>query len=402
MPASPDADWDVVVVGAGPAGARAALGAQQSGARTLLIDAAAFPRYKTCGGGLIGVSASLIPDLDSVPPLDVVDRISVTLRQGSPRERSAGQRMLYMVSRVDLDAHLVTLAQAAGVTFRPSCRLTDIAERDGVVHLQTSTGPLTAASVVGADGSASRLARHVGVDYAITDLGLEVEYAAEGARSIWRGRVHLDWGAIPGSYGWLFPKGDSLTVGVIGERGNADGLKAYLEQFARYLGLSGHERLKQSGHLTRCRSANSPLSRGRVLVAGDAAGLLEPFTREGISYAVRSGDLAGRAAADLSRAVESIDVTTATSRYAQAVERVLGPDMRAGFLCRRAFAAQPRLFHLLLATGPGWTYFVRLCGGDTTLARATRHRIVADPLRAVNWVTRQTHGAREQYALAEE
>ena len=68
--------WDVVVVGAGPAGSSAAVAASEAGAATLLVDAATFPRYKTCGGGLIGISSSLIPDLAAVPIRDEIRKVS--------------------------------------------------------------------------------------------------------------------------------------------------------------------------------------------------------------------------------------------------------------------------------------------------------------------------------------
>ena len=89
----------------------------------------------------------------------------------------------------------------------------------------------------------------------------------------------LDWGPMPGSYGWVFPKGDLLTVGVIAARGQGDGTRRYLREFTGRLGLAGYPAARDSGHLTHCRADGSPLRRGRVLVAGDAAGLLEPWTR---------------------------------------------------------------------------------------------------------------------------
>src|SRR5690606_13330011 len=144
--------------------------------------------------------------------------------------------------------------------------------------------------------------RNVGVTYDQVDLGMEVEVPAP-AGGDWTGRLLLDWGPLPGTYGWVFPKRDLLTVGVIAARGRGEATRAYLASFLGRLGLSTVERVHDSGHLTRCRAPASPLRHGRVIVAGDAAGLLEPWTREGISFALRSGALAGAAAAsgDLAR-----------------------------------------------------------------------------------------------------
>ena len=110
----------------------------------------------------------------------------------------------------------------------------------------------------------------------------------------------------------------------------------------------------------------SALERGGVLLAGDAAGLLEPWTREGISFAVRSGALAGAAAA--------AGRETAQASYAAGLGDELLPEMAAGEACLRAFERRPGAFHgLLFGTSVGWRHFGRLTRGETTLARAMLH-----------------------------
>jgi flavin-dependent dehydrogenase len=202
-------------------------------------------------------------------------------------------------------------------------------------------------------------------------------------RSEWRGRVLLDWGPIPGSYGWLFPKADTLTVGVIAARGAGDQTRAYLNDLVDRLGFGAIRPLTSSGHLTRCRREDSPLRRGRVIVVGDAAGLLEPWTREGISFALRSGRMAGEAAAKAAASENAELVGVVLAGYERAVAETLVPEMRAGTRILRAFCTQPILFHAGLATPTGWRYFVRFCQGETTFARATRHRGVAAALSLI-------------------
>jgi flavin-dependent dehydrogenase len=225
----------------------------------------------------------------------------------------------------------------------------------GGVHLRLADGSrVSAECAIGADGSSGVTARHVGVRYAQVDLGLEVELPAPPAvGDRWRGRVLIDWGPLPGSYAWVFPKGDELTVGVIAARGQAEATRRYLHAFVDRLGLAGIVPRHDSGHLTRCRTDDSPLRRGRVLVAGDAAGLLEPWSREGISFALRSGALAGAAAA-------SGDL----DGYVAAVHRQLMPAMQAGRRLLAAFSRRPEVFHALLATPAGWRMFRRFCTGD--------------------------------------
>ena len=358
-------EYDVAVVGAGPAGSSAARVAAAAGARVVVLDRAAFPRYKTCGGGLIGPSLAALP---GPPPARAsITRVSLSLSGARRRTRTADEPCLQLVTRAELDAWLLSEAEAAGAEVRVPCRVLSLA---GDV-VQTDAGPLRASVVIAADGTSSRLAREVGVRLAHVDLGLELELDAGARAGEWADRVHLDWGPIPGSYAWVFPKGDTLTVGVIAARGAGDATRRYLREFVGWVGL-GHQRVvHDSGHLTRCRTPDSPLGRGRVLLAGDAAGLLEPWTREGISFATRSGALAGAAAA--------VGPSGVVERYRAALSTELLPEMAAGERCLRAFEKRPWAFHELVRSTPvGWHQFSRITRGETTLARAVRRA----PVRA--------------------
>jgi geranylgeranyl reductase family protein len=381
-PAASEPMWDVAVVGAGPAGAIAACVAANAGARVVLLDRAAIPRYKTCGGGLIGTTQRLASAHIDVPGhiSARVQAATVTLNGSRSYTRQvADGDLLEMVNRDEFDAALVRAAQAAGVELRERTALRGLSEADDRVTLQTADESLAARVVIGADGSASRVGNYVGVRCDQVDLGLEVELPAnEAMRSEWRGRVLLDWGPIPGSYGWVFPKRDTLTVGVIAARAaGGDRTRAYLADLVGRLGFSTIPPRISSGHLTQCRREDSPLRRGRVVVAGDAAGLLEPWTREGISFAARSGRMAGEAAAKAAASESTESVGVALAGYERAVAETLVPEMRAGSHILRAFSKHPIVFHAGLATPGGWRYFVRFCRGETNFASAVRHRGVA-------------------------
>jgi flavin-dependent dehydrogenase len=272
-----------------------------------------------------------------------------------------------MVTRSELDAALCEAAVAAGAQVRQNATVRAVEQEDGTVRVRLADGSsVIARTGIGADGSSGMTARHVGVVFDQVDLGLEVELPVDSrTQERWRHMVRLDWGPIPGSYGWVFPKDDVLTVGVIAERGQGEATRRYLADFVASLGLSQVTPRQDSGHLTRCRSAESALMRGRVVVAGDAAGLLEPWTREGISFALRSGALAGAAAA-----ADDLD------RYPVAVLSTLEPEIAAGRRIMRAFSRRPAAFHAVLATPAGWAYFARFCRGETSFERAVRHSSV--------------------------
>ncbi|MET8557137.1 geranylgeranyl reductase family protein [Streptomyces sp. NPDC004959] len=379
--------WDVVVVGAGPAGASAAYAAAVTGRRVLLLEKAGLPRYKTCGGGIIGPSRDSLPPGFDLPLQDRVHAVTFSLDGKYQRTRKARHMLFGLVNRPEFDLGLVEAAQEAGAELRTGAVVQRVEQHGPAVPDRRTVAlvlqggeTLLARAVVGADGSAGRIGAHVGVKLDQVDLGLELEIPVpESVAADWKGRVHIDWGPLPGSYGWVFPKGDTLTVGVISARGEGAATKRYLEDFVGRLGLAGFEPRVSSGHLTRCRTEDSPLSRGRVLVAGDAAGLLEPWTREGISFALRSGRLAGEWAVRVSEAHDAVDARRQALNYAFAIKAGLGVEMEVGRRLLGIFERRPGLFHTALTTvRPAWNAFARITRGSLTLAELVRNHPLAN------------------------
>ncbi|MFJ9037401.1 geranylgeranyl reductase family protein [Streptomyces sp. NPDC102406] len=373
--------WDVVVVGAGPAGASAAYAAAVAGRRVLLLEKAEIPRYKTCGGGIIGPSRDALPPGFELPLKDRINAVTFSLNGKYARTRRSKNMLFGLINRPEFDAQLVEHAQKAGAELRTGVTVSRVEQHGSAVPDRRTVAvvlqggeTVLARAVVGADGSAGRIGAHVGVKLDQVDLGLEAEIPVpQAVADDWRGRVLIDWGPMPGSYGWVFPKDDTLTVGVISARGEGAATKRYLEDFIGRLGLAGFEPAISSGHLTRCRADDSPLSRGRVLVCGDAAGLLEPWTREGISFALRSGRLAGEWAVRISEAHDAVDARRQALNYAFAVKAGLGVEMAVGKRMLTAFERKPGLLHAAL-TGfrPAWNAFARITRGSTTLGELVR------------------------------
>ncbi|MFF0744705.1 geranylgeranyl reductase family protein [Streptomyces sp. NPDC004111] len=383
--------WDVVVVGAGPAGASAAYAAAGAGRRVLLLEKAELPRYKTCGGGIIGPSRDSLPPGFVLPLRDRVHAVTFSLDGKLTRTRRSKQMLFGLINRPEFDQALVESATKAGAVLRTGATVARVEQHGAAVPDRRTAAvvlsdgeTVLARAVVGADGSASRIGAHVGVELDQIDLGLEMEIPVPPTvAEDWAGRVLIDWGPIPGSYGWVFPKGDTLTVGVIAAKGEGPATKQYLTDFVARLGLAGFEPAVSSGHLTRCRAAGSPLSRGRVLVCGDAAGLLEPWTREGISFALRSGRLAGEWAVRIAEAQDAVDARRQALNYAFAVKAGLGVEMGVGKRMLAQFERHPALLHAAL-TGirPAWRAFARITSGRTTLAELVRMHPMAQ--RALN------------------
>ncbi|ANZ40380.1 hypothetical protein BBK82_34515 [Lentzea guizhouensis] len=378
--------WDVVVIGAGPAGTTAARVAAQAGCEVLLLERAAVPRYKTCGGGLIGCSQAALPTGLGVAVHDEIDAVTFSLRGRRERtlDSTAGTRCR-MVFRDELDAALTKVAADAGVVVRDRTVMTALEDATGEVAVHAGRERIRARAVVGADGSASRVGRHVGVRCEQVDLALEVEVLVDPRdASRWRGRMLMEWGPLPGSFGWVFPKGDVCTAGVVAARGQGEATKAYLREFLERHGLADQTTLHDTGHLTRCRRPDSPLTRDRTLVAGDAAGLCDPWSREGISFALRSGALAGVAAAAIAQAGHTEDVERACVDYTYAVRATLETEMAASRQVMNVFTRRPQVVHTALtAFPPVWRRVDSYLGGDTTIPALLGTPVARGALKAL-------------------
>ncbi|MHC5796965.1 geranylgeranyl reductase family protein [Lacisediminihabitans sp. FW035] len=368
--------WDVLVVGAGPAGSSAARVAAAGGASVLLVDRARFPRYKTCGGGLIGISLAHLPDSVLSTVEQRTREVRFSLRGGSSTTYRRALPFLALVQRERFDEALVTAAVAAGASFRDSVVVRAVEEADGLVTVTTDGPTLRARVVIGADGTSGRIGRYVGVQNRGIDLALEVELTRTPESQAWDDSIAFDWGPAPGSYAWVFPKEKVLTVGVIQARGEPQQTRDYLESWLYSTGLDTLETERSSGHLTQWRAPDSPLRRGSVLVAGDAAGLLDPWTREGLSFALRSGCWAGDAAAAATTGGGSLD------DYGRRVDAELEPDIRAGERLLRFFEKHPRMVHFALAdTRTGMRLFLAVCDGTKTLGGILSNRVLSRALR---------------------
>ncbi|RKN43603.1 geranylgeranyl reductase family protein [Micromonospora endolithica] len=325
-------EFDVVVVGAGPAGSAAAIAARRVGARVLLLDRSDFPRDKACGDGIAAHALDVLDELgvpDAVagyPPLPA-------LRMTSPGGAEVARRLprpAYTVPRTVFDARLVTAAVAAGALLRRHTVRTVQVRADRVVL----DGELSARAVVGADGAGSVVRRALGHPVnPDRHLALALRGYAPARPGPPEQLIVTSAPRWP-AYAWSFPIGDGRANVGYGEVLRGERLtRAYLVDRLAAL-LPGTD----PAAVTDLRAHHLPLSthrpapgRGRVVLAGDALSLINPFTGEGIFYALLSGALAGAAAAGAPE--------RAAGRYGEALRRRLGVHLRhsstAAWLARR-------------------------------------------------------------------
>jgi len=358
--------FDVVVVGAGPAGSTTAREAASRGASVLLLDRAKFPRDKPCGGGVTIRCANLLPF--SIDPIveDVVTGARLQVRGRREVVRDAKEPVTYMTQRRRLDAFLVERAQEAGVDFRDEQGVTDIiANPDGTYVVRSSGVEALARVIIGADGANGVVGNRLGYEAAATAaVALEGNVPfPDGVPERWRNRVALHFGYYPGGYGWVFPKGDHVNVGVGGwKHAMGPQLREHLQRVCETYGFQMSQLENLRGHHLPMQRRGMVMAARSSAVVGDAAGLVDPLSGEGIYAALASGIATGPVIEDyLAGRVDSL------RGYQATLERGLLTEVDASTALMDIFHAFPDPFVWMLQhVGRFWQGGVDLLRGDAT------------------------------------
>ncbi|MDQ6852771.1 MAG: geranylgeranyl reductase family protein [Actinomycetota bacterium] len=371
------ARFDALVVGAGPAGSIAATVLARGGARVALVDKARFPRDKACGDLVGPRGVQLLDDLGISTPgaLKVDDMVVVgpTSRRVRlpcfPGRTYPGHGIA--VPRVDFDAALRATAVDAGAEALIDRAAEPLWGDGGLEGFALASGTeVRADAVIGADGASSRVAAAADlVDSRRVLWGFAVRAYIEEAVDLpyivlWEERP---WRAFPG-YGWLFPGPDGranvgLGLGTLSTRAGAATAARELPAFVRALGelglLEAAAPAPTLGGWLKLGMVGTNPARGRVLLTGDAAGLVNPLQGEGISQAMRTG----RAAAE----AVLVDPARAAQRYREYLANTYAPYHSTTAPVHAALLPRPRVVsavgRALTAPGvgsllaPGWSIF---------------------------------------------
>ena len=356
----------VVVVGAGPAGATAARALAQAGVPVRLLDRAAFPRNKPCGGGISVRALRRFPYLE--PALDRIATHAVArLHLEGPDGRAAvvesdGPAAL-MIRRIEFDALLVSLAQDAGAELVTGADVVQAHEDRDRVALTTRDGRrFEAPIVIAADGVHSVVGRRLALNRGWPASAVALDMMEETPRSalrdldpatLWvaygfnaRGARAVKGHRAAEGYAYIFPKRDHVNIGigyVLSHYRDAIDASPYALQRGFIAEL--RERGLVAGDSVRTNftpfliPVGGPLrvpARGRVLLAGDAGGFVNGFTAEGIYYAMVSGELAARSVAD------APDASQVARRYRRACDYEIGAELRDSVLLQQYLFADRR------------------------------------------------------------
>ena len=345
------ASCDLLVVGGGPAGAAAAIRGAAAGLSVIVCDKASFPRDKTCGDGLTTSALRLLERLGldpaAVPGWEPVAGVALRSPSGRVVELAFPEDGLFaaVAPRLALDSALLDVAAGAGAGIRQGAALQSLrptaAGMEGVVGDGAAGERIAARYVVAADGMYSTVRRLMGVGG--PHLGewhaFRQYFTGVADRRLW---VIFEPDLLPG-YAWVFPvAGGRANVGFglprrpgVSVRPMAAQWRGLLERPPLRALLGGAE---PEGHHRAwpipADLARAPLSRGRVLFAGDAAGATDPMTGEGIGQALLTGVLAAEAVA-----VGGADPDAVGRHYRAAVAHHLAPDVRFAAALGRILAS---------------------------------------------------------------
>ncbi len=337
-------DWDVAVVGAGPAGSTLARLLASAGVRVVLLERCPLPRYKACGGGLTGRSLALLPQ-QVLHIVRVWSRQATVSYGGHLSVARSPRPAVGLVLRSEMDALLADLAVRAGAVLMPDSAVTAACREGDGVRLAVGGKALRVRYVVAADGSTGvfqgPMGSAVGLGPCAPRIGaVEAEVADPGGA--WGTALRGDFDVVPGGYGWVFPKGDTLSIGVASWRSGVGGsqLRASLSRYIDLLGMGDREVLTLRGHPIPVggRLKLRALYSACALRVGDAAGLADPLFGEGIAYALESAHLA---APVLIAALHADRGSEALRPYAQALGRQVYRTFRVASALSRAFYRAP-------------------------------------------------------------
>ncbi|NOU10905.1 MAG: geranylgeranyl reductase family protein [Nitrospira sp.] len=333
--------YDVIVVGSGPAGACAAWGLAKAGVAVAVIEKAAQPRYKTCGGGIVGRAMQALPlDVRHVIEQECHTAQLGFLRAGLSFTTHRPTPIISMTMRDQFDYALLSAGQAAGAVVHQQCAVESVSLHGDFVTVATNRGTMKTKFVIAADGALSTVARTMGMaDGRVLIPALEYEVTVPPDQlDRFQNTARFDFDLLPHGYAWTFPKRQHLSIGVLSTRQRGSDLKSSIARYLDVLGCGSVTRVERHGFVIPIRPRRGPFVDKRTLLVGDAAGFADPVTGEGISFAIRSGLMAAQSLID-----GRFEEASVRSEYTRSLAETILPELRAGRWLARLLYDFPRI-----------------------------------------------------------
>jgi geranylgeranyl reductase family protein len=336
--------FDCIIVGAGPAGSSAAYHLAKQGHSVLVLEKNSFPRTKSCGGGVSPAIAKWF-DFDFTPVIEnQVSQVKYTFKMGDPAEvQLKGVTPMWMVQREQFDNFLMQQATGQGVEFKDGVEVTGVNSQNDSWQVQTNDGTFESKYLIAADGAKSTVAKLLGFaePTTIAAESLQVPGAVSDRHKT---MAFFDFGSLKNGFMWCFPKADGYSFSaayVRDSKGKPDELKKQLTKYAEMFELDPSQG-QYTEHPLNLWQANRPLHSDRVLLAGEAAGMVDPLIGEGIRPAMFTGIKAAEA-------VHSAIVgdAQALANYTETINQEWGANLSKADFLAGLFYKAPKIAYKL-------------------------------------------------------
>lgn len=289
---------DVLVVGSGPAGACAAAQLAKKRLSVLIVEKAELPRSKVCAGGLVKRAYALLPPDLVFSTQSVCDLLESRVLGSDIHLIERESELIKMVDRHHFDHALVKYATDHGAELWQQTTAQSVQQHSDHIMLQTSAGSIRANYLILAEGANSQIANKIWGKQPQCIPALEIDiYPPADVLESYRGRAIFDIEAVIEGYGWIFYKGDHLSVGVTSYYKRKVDVRAALKAYLARFGFDQPELQRNQRGFIIPVLPRKELVKDRIILVGDTAGFADPISAEGLSYAIISGQAAAAAIA---------------------------------------------------------------------------------------------------------
>jgi geranylgeranyl reductase family protein len=349
-------DFDVAIIGSGPAGGMAAIQCAKAGLDVALFEREALPRRKVCAGGIVKRAIDLLPDDLDYPVESLCDTVELQLHNPDKSFIEKREGLVTMVSRVDFDYALIKHAQAYGAKIFDDTPVKKVGPHKNHVEIETIQQTYKVSYLVLAEGANARISNCFWSDERVLVPAIEAEiFSSPDQLARFKGIARFDFDIVPSGYAWVFPKKDHISVGLCNFLKTKTSINESFVHYKKMIGLpADHEERNKKGFVIPVKPRKAPYMKQRMLLVGDAAGFADPITAEGFTYALKSGLEAGNAIASGRNAGEIHQF------YNEAIHESIVQELNLAARLSKAFYVSQKLRKVLFDK-----YGERLCRGMT-------------------------------------
>lgn len=341
--------YDAIIVGAGPGGSSLAAMLAKAGLHVLMLEKQSFPRYKVCGGGITKRALMKMP-ADITPIIrDQADSLVAVKGNKYIQVFKNSTPFIYLVMRSELDHLLAEHAAGCGAELIENAFVKKVTEYEDHVKVYTQNRQYSGKYLVGADGVDSVVAKLVGLMPAQRKaLTLEYEFRCDRETAEkYKGKIVIDNNSVPNGHTWIFPKNGILSTGIVSYSLNQKRISQYLLSFLDDQGVDGILISAKEAVIMSANGIGQSMMTKRTALIGDAAGLVDSFTGEGIYYALWSAELLS------ARLLETIkDGQDTYSNYQNDVDGAIVRELKIMDRLSREFYKDPPFMQKIAAHFP--------------------------------------------------